>query len=243
MCVAAAALIVVAGTFAFLKNIDSASSVAGLDKLEKQAKREVVAVSSQKQSKAASPTPTQEEQSAVAPGSPAQKLTREGLVAERWSFSKPETAWSAEPWSLSVEPQTVSRSPVQRLSREDAELMKPGQELTRGGKLTVTDTVAHTAKRAHDRQIIGDLVKRGRELMSAGKVGDARVLLSLAAEANDSTAAFMLATTYDPIVLQKLKNADSCPDIKIASAWYQKAADLGSTEASNWLKAAGSNRD
>jgi TPR repeat protein len=75
--------------------------------------------------------------------------------------------------------------------------------------------------------------------MNAGKIADARALFRIAAEANDSTAAFVLATTYDPIMLEKLKGHDSEPNVAIARAWYQRAADLGSTEASDWLKTAG----
>ena len=68
------------------------------------------------------------------------------------------------------------------------------------------------------------------------------MLLRTAAEAHDATSAFLLATTYDPIVLEKLKGADSEPDMVMARTWYQKAADLGSAEASEWLKAADSAR-
>jgi hypothetical protein len=189
-----AALIVVAGTFALLKNIDSASSVAGLDKLEKQAKLEGALDSSQKQ-------------------------------ANTQPLKPPP-----------VEAQTSSGTPVQKLSPDDAELMKRGQELTRGEILTYATAAA---KETHGREIIAGLVQRGNELMSAGKISDARALLNIAAEANDATAAFVLATTYDPIVLDKVKSRDSEPDFAIARLWYERAAALGSTEALNWLKTTG----
>jgi TPR repeat protein len=75
---------------------------------------------------------------------------------------------------------------------------------------------------------IADLVKRGRELIAAGKITDARPLLRSAADAGDATAAFVLATTYDPVELGKLGARDADPDIAMAGAWYQKAKDLGS---------------
>jgi hypothetical protein len=78
------------------------------------------------------------------------------------------------------------------------------------------------------REEIVDLVKRGRELIVAGKIRDARILLKRAAGAGDSSAALALATTYDPAELQKLQARDADPDIATAQAWYQKAKDLAS---------------
>jgi hypothetical protein len=78
------------------------------------------------------------------------------------------------------------------------------------------------------REEVADLVKRGRELIAAGKISDARLLLRSAADAGDATAAFVLATTYDPGELGKLGARDADPDIAMAGAWYQKAKDLGS---------------
>jgi hypothetical protein len=76
---------------------------------------------------------------------------------------------------------------------------------------------------------IADLVKRGRELVAAGKIRDARILLKRAAEAGDASAALALATTFDPAELEKLGARDADPDIAIARAWYQKAKDLAPT--------------
>ena len=78
---------------------------------------------------------------------------------------------------------------------------------------------------------IADLVKRGRELIAAGKIHDARLLLKSAADAGDATAAFTLATTYDPIELKTLGVRDADPDTAMARAWYQKAKDFRSTAA------------
>ena len=78
------------------------------------------------------------------------------------------------------------------------------------------------------REAIADLVKRGRELIAAGKIRDARLLLKRAADAGDASAAFALGTTYDPAELKKLGAPDTDPDIAEARAWYQKAKDLKS---------------
>jgi hypothetical protein len=78
---------------------------------------------------------------------------------------------------------------------------------------------------------IANLVKLGRELIAIGKIRDARLALERAADAGDASAAFALATTYDPTVLEKLQVHDADPDTAMARAWYQKAKDLETTPA------------
>jgi TPR repeat protein len=57
-----------------------------------------------------------------------------------------------------------------------------------------------------------------------------------AAEACDVRAAFALGASYDPIMLQKLGVALLDPDVAAARAWYEKAKELGSSEASQELE-------
>jgi hypothetical protein len=230
----AAAVIVGAGTFAVFRNNDfDSSSLAWLDKLQKQTKQEVAVDFSQKQSKSGSSMPAPQ---ANAPGMQFKKEELAELIKRGGVVGTPPPTTQAGPAAV------ASRSPIQRLTpAELAELNKRAQELTdSGGNEFVHVSVSNPLGVA---DLVAPLVRRGRELISAGKIGDARVLLRIAAEANDATAAFVLATTYDPMVLEKFKARDSDPDIKTAQAWYQKASDLGSTEASDWLKAAGSNHD
>ena len=79
------------------------------------------------------------------------------------------------------------------------------------------------------------LMKRAREMLAAGDIPVARLLLRRAADAQDPTAALMLAQTYDPDVLgtQDVRNIN--PDPEMARVWYQKAAQLGSTDAQRRL--------
>jgi TPR repeat protein len=56
--------------------------------------------------------------------------------------------------------------------------------------------------------------------------------LQRAAEAGDPQAAFALATTYDPILLEARRVIGVVPDIAVARAWYEKAKEFGSTDAS-----------
>jgi TPR repeat protein len=113
-------------------------------------------------------------------------------------------------------------------------------------------------RRLVDPAEVADLLKRGRELVAAGNIPAARVLLKRAAEAGDASAALELGGTYDPIVFKELRgnlpsskgkpapsikqvtdkardpgpNMATAPDIPMARLWYQTAKDLGSVEAS-----------
>jgi len=86
--------------------------------------------------------------------------------------------------------------------------------------------------RRMDREEITDLLKRGGEFVAAGNLGPARLALRRAAQAGDPQAAFVLATTYDPILLETRKVIGVVPDIAMARAWYEKAKEFGSTDAS-----------
>ncbi len=78
---------------------------------------------------------------------------------------------------------------------------------------------------------IAILIRRGEQLLGTGDLSSARVLLRRAAEARDARAAFALASTYDPLVLSKLRVRGFAPDTAAARDWYQRAAELGSREA------------
>jgi len=80
------------------------------------------------------------------------------------------------------------------------------------------------------------LLKRGEEFMGEGRVSAARLMFQRAAEACDVRAAFALGASYDPIMLQKLGVALLDPDVGTARSWYQKAKELGSSEASQELE-------
>jgi len=87
-----------------------------------------------------------------------------------------------------------------------------------------------------DREEIANLLARGEEFVAAGNLGPARLALRRAAEAGDPRAAFVLATTYDPILLGTRRVIGVAPDIAMARAWYEKAKEFGSTDASRRLE-------
>lgn len=81
------------------------------------------------------------------------------------------------------------------------------------------------------------LVKRGEAYLAQGDIAAARLILSRAAEGRDARAAFSLAATYDPAVLKKLHVVGFRPDVAQARAWYEKAAEYGSADATQRLAA------
>jgi hypothetical protein len=97
---------------------------------------------------------------------------------------------------------------------------------------TPRSQAARAQLRPMDREEVADLLRRGGEFVAAGNLGPARLALRRAAQAGDPQAAFVLATTYDPILLETRRVIGVVPDIAMARAWYEKAKEFGSTDAS-----------
>lgn len=82
---------------------------------------------------------------------------------------------------------------------------------------------------------ISEMLKRGRDLIGAGDVATARLILAHVAE-GDAEASLMLAGTYDAAILSNLKAVGVAPDPVKARAWYARAAELGSVKARRRLQ-------
>jgi TPR repeat protein len=78
------------------------------------------------------------------------------------------------------------------------------------------------------------LLKRAKSSLAAGDIPVARLLLERAANV-EPIAAFLLAETYDPAVLGTPDTRSITPDPAAARLWYQRAAQLGSTDAEQRL--------
>jgi hypothetical protein len=79
------------------------------------------------------------------------------------------------------------------------------------------------------------LIKQGERFKAEGDIVTARLLFERAAKAENATAAFALAATYDPIVLSNLGVLGIDTDVEKARLWYQKAQSLGSIQAAEQL--------
>jgi hypothetical protein len=88
-----------------------------------------------------------------------------------------------------------------------------------------------SAPRQLDGEEIAVLLKRGKDLITAGDLAAARLVLQRAADANNVEATLALAATYDPYVLRELKVYSFAGDAGMARTWYEKARQLGSSAA------------
>jgi hypothetical protein len=95
--------------------------------------------------------------------------------------------------------------------------------------------VAAPPARRLDPDELATLINRAKILVAAGDISPARLLLERAAEAQEPTAALMLARTYDPDVLRTENVRNILPDPTMARIWYQRAAQLGSADAQRRL--------
>ena len=86
-----------------------------------------------------------------------------------------------------------------------------------------------------DADELATLLKRAKGLIAIGDIAPARLLLQRAADAQEASAALLLAQTYDPAVLGTPDMRSITPDPAMARAWYQKAAQFGSLDAQQRL--------
>lgn len=87
-----------------------------------------------------------------------------------------------------------------------------------------------------ERERAFGLHAKGKELLEQGNIQPARMLFRRAADAGLAESALALGGTYDPTELAKLKVLGLQPDIAAARQWYDKARQLGSTEAADRLR-------
>ena len=86
-----------------------------------------------------------------------------------------------------------------------------------------------------DAETLAALMTRAKSLLTLGDIAAARLLLERAADAEDASAAFLLAQTYDPAVLGVRDARSTTPDPVMARDWYRKAASFGSADAQQRL--------
>lgn len=79
---------------------------------------------------------------------------------------------------------------------------------------------------------IARLIQRGQQLLQAGDIAPARLMLQRAALGGSGQAALLIGGTYDPEVLRDLGVLGFAANPAQAREWYQRAAEMGVTEAS-----------
>ena len=103
--------------------------------------------------------------------------------------------------------------------------------------------VAAPPPRAIGEHQIALWVKRGEEFTAAGDFVSARLVFQRAAETGNAKAAFMLAGTYDPAVLDRIRAMGVAPDIAKARLWYEKAKNSRFTRSGAKARTASSTEE
>ena len=85
------------------------------------------------------------------------------------------------------------------------------------------------------RDEVAVLLNRGRDLIAAGDIASARLVLTHVAEAGVAEASLVMGGTYDAALLANLRVVGARPDPAKARAWYERAAEQGSWEAKRRL--------
>jgi DnaJ domain len=168
---------------------------------------------------------------------------RADFVGTRWMETKPSI--SSEPGHIAVQAPRAATTARGAAAPAAPARTSPGGTsalVAAGGpeETSPDDLSACLAARPAGRRLpaaeLASLRRRGKEFIANGVVAAARLVFQRAAEACDTDAAFALGATYDPIMLQKLGTRTLTPDIATARAWYERAKELGSVEASAQLK-------
>lgn len=84
------------------------------------------------------------------------------------------------------------------------------------------------------------LLKRGQQLLEDASLSEARLLFEKAADLGLAEGALALASTHDEAELARLGIRGAQPDTKEARRWYERAAQLGASEAQQRLQRLGS---
>jgi hypothetical protein len=86
-----------------------------------------------------------------------------------------------------------------------------------------------------DRQRAEALTKRGEDEIQSGNIVFARQFFLRSAQMGLARAALLLAATYDPRELQRMRARGVLPDVAEARKWYERALELGAPEAKERL--------
>jgi hypothetical protein len=87
-----------------------------------------------------------------------------------------------------------------------------------------------------DPEELATLMRRGEDFLKNGDIASARLILRRAANAGHAQAALALGVTFDPRFLAEQGVLGFPPDVAQARAWYERAAELGSSEAARRLE-------
>lgn len=164
-----------------------------------------------------------------------------GLGAQHWWANivrlhwRVKLAWLALPLigiSLLLIALTTPKPPSEVMNvRTNPE---PPSDVTRTPAATERSTAAKTAGAVSE---IARLMARANALLAQGDIASARIVLERAVDLGSAKAAFALAETYDPIVLDAWRTFGTLGDVARAKQLYAKAKAGGVQEAQDRLNA------
>jgi len=140
----------------------------------------------------------------------------------------PATATGA----ASIQPPTAQQTDSDEQTRP-----APPPEASTASRQTTPNSVT----RHIDADELAAMLRRAEDFIKASDLSSARLLLQRAVEAGSMQAALTLAGTFDPNVLAGQGFQDGAADIAMARFWYERAEQLGSSEAPRRLRLLASN--
>lgn len=183
---------------------------------------------------------TSEVKSAQAPAAPPRQAAPAAVASTPAMVAGPALATAAAPLPSRDEIAVALRTAHQ--NQAPAEIQQPATPAAAAAApvaiaAPVVPPVAPAVPPARrmDSEELANLMTRAKALLASGDISPARLLLERAAQAQDASAALLLAQTYDPTVLGTQDIRNITPDPAMARSWYQRAAQLGSTDAQRRL--------
>lgn len=92
-----------------------------------------------------------------------------------------------------------------------------------------------------DRESAEKLIARGERDLELGNIAQARQFFLRAAQIGLAQGALLLAATYDPRELARMRSVSVQPNVAEARKWYLRAVELGAPDAASKLATLGGN--
>jgi TPR repeat protein len=97
-------------------------------------------------------------------------------------------------------------------------------------------TPFHVAETTQPQFDVDRLLDRGDQLLALGDVASARLFYRLAAKQGSAKGAMAMASTYDPVYLERIGFVGARPSPAEAIKWYRQAIDMGDRGAEVQLR-------
>jgi hypothetical protein len=151
------------------------------------------------------------------------------------SLTAATTSAMPQPTALPTGPSVASVSPQQTLPMAPPAVAPTAPAPTAATPASAAPSLPVVRKL--DPKEVASFLNRAQDLIAAGDLQSARLLLRRAAEAQNARAAFALAQTYDPVVLKQYGASAPAAEVATARNWYERAREWGAPDAQRQLDA------